>query len=81
MQLCNRARLSAALHLPSSTGAQLQFMARDKHEKGKAAPKPGTAAPREPDWTAGLKQLYDSVVEEPLPEAFKDLLRKLDAAD
>ena len=26
----------------------------------------------EPDWAHGLKQLYDSVVEEPSPDAFKD---------
>ena len=25
-----------------------------------------------------MKQLYDQVVEEPLPDAFKDLLSKLD---
>lgn len=29
------------------------------------------------DWTSGLKRLYDSVVEEPIPDAFKDLLAKL----
>ena len=33
---------------------------------------------RGPEWTSGLKQLYDSVVEEPIPDAFKDLLAKLD---
>ena len=33
----------------------------------------------EPDWAHGLKQLYDSVVEEPIPDAFKDLLTKLDS--
>lgn len=32
-----------------------------------------------PDWANGLKQLYDSVVEEPIPDAFKDLLSKLDS--
>ena len=32
-----------------------------------------------PDWAHGLKQLYDSVVEEPIPDAFKDLLTKLDS--
>lgn len=37
-----------------------------------------TAKPDEPEWTAGLKRLYDSVVEEPLPDSFKDLLSKLD---
>jgi hypothetical protein len=37
-----------------------------------------TAKKRGPDWASGLKQLYDSVIEEPLPDAFKDLLSKLD---
>lgn len=32
-----------------------------------------------PGWANGLRQLYDSVVEEPLPDNFKDLLSKLDA--
>jgi hypothetical protein len=31
-----------------------------------------------PEWASGLKQLYDSVIEEPIPDAFKDLLSKLD---
>ena len=42
------------------------------------------SAPRDaksPDWADGLKQLYDAVVEEPLPDAFKDLLDKLDEND
>ncbi len=33
---------------------------------------------RNPEWTQGLRQLYNSVVEEPLPGNFKDLLDKLD---
>lgn len=33
----------------------------------------------EPDWATGLKQLYDSVVDEPIPNSFKDLLSKLDS--
>jgi len=37
--------------------------------------------PRGPDWATGLKQLYDSVIEEPIPETFKDLLSKLDDED
>lgn len=32
----------------------------------------------QPQWANGLKQLYDSVVDEPLPDSFKDLLSKLD---
>ena len=31
-----------------------------------------------PEWADGLKQLYDSVVEEDLPDSFKDLLDRLD---
>jgi len=31
-----------------------------------------------PAWADGLKQLYDDVVDEPLPDAFMDLLAKLD---
>lgn len=32
----------------------------------------------EPEWTDGLKRLYDSVVDEPLPANFAELLAKLD---
>ena len=35
----------------------------------------------EPGWADGLRQLYDSVVNEPLPDNFKDLLSKLDDQD
>lgn len=38
----------------------------------------GQADEKNPEWTQGLRQLYDSVVEEPLPANFKDLLEKLD---
>lgn len=31
-----------------------------------------------PDWASGLKQLYNSVVDEPLPDSFKHLLAQLD---
>ncbi len=31
-----------------------------------------------PEWADGLKQLYDAVVEEPLPDSFKNLLDQLD---
>ncbi len=33
---------------------------------------------RGPEWASGLKQLYDSVVDEPIPDSFKDLLSRLD---
>jgi hypothetical protein len=36
--------------------------------------------PQAPDWTTGLRQLYNSVVEEPLPDSFAKLLDQLDSA-
>ncbi|MCA1661600.1 MAG: hypothetical protein LC648_05365 [Novosphingobium sp.] len=34
-----------------------------------------------PEWASGLRRLYDSVVEEPLPDSFNQLLDRLDGAD
>lgn len=52
----------------------------EKIQTGKPAKgKRDTPAQRGPEWATGLKQLYDSVVDEPLPDAFKDLLAKLDS--
>ena len=48
-------------------------MASDKRKSGKETAKP--------EWADGLRQLYDSVVDEPLPDSFKDLLDKLDDSD
>jgi hypothetical protein len=31
-----------------------------------------------PEWADGLRQLYDSVLNEPLPDSFADLISKLD---
>jgi hypothetical protein len=47
-------------------------------KKAKAARGGNDAKKRSPEWTEGLKQLYDSVVEEPIPDAFRDLLARLD---
>ena len=41
----------------------------------------GDGTETDPAWANGLKQLYDEVVEEPLPDAFMDLLAELDSAD
>jgi hypothetical protein len=41
---------------------------------------PTPRAPQ-PEWTKGLKRLYNSVVEEPLPDSFADLIAKLDSGD
>lgn len=37
-----------------------------------------TKEKHQPDWAQGLQKLYSSVVDEPLPDMFQDLLRKLD---
>lgn len=34
-----------------------------------------------PDWAVGLRQLYNSVVDEDLPDSFSNLLAQLDKAD
>jgi hypothetical protein len=36
--------------------------------------------PEKPGWADGLRQLYDSVLDEQLPDSFDDLLKKLDQA-
>ena len=53
----------------------------DKKPTKDTQPYSGHKRPRagvtRPDWAQGLRQLYDSVVEEPLPDSFDELLRKL----
>ncbi|KLE33976.1 NepR family anti-sigma factor [Aurantiacibacter luteus] len=44
----------------------------------KPVSKPDVAKEGEPEWTTGLRRLYDSVLDEPMPDAFADLLAKLD---
>ena len=46
-----------------------------------AGKKPPTGGLAQPDWAKGLQRLYDSVVEEDLPDSFKDLLSQLDKQD
>lgn len=43
--------------------------------RGKSASGPG-----KPGWADGLRQLYDSVLDEKLPDSFDDLLKRLDQA-
>ena len=44
----------------------------ERREKGDSGSK------RDPRWTDGLRRIYDSVLEEDLPDSFNDLLSKLD---
>lgn len=46
--------------------------------KDKPGLRPVTRKNREPGWANGLRQLYNSVLSEPLPDSFDDLLKKLD---
>lgn len=43
-------------------------------EQTTTAPKPAEM----PGWAAGLRRLYDSVVDEDIPDNFRDLISKLD---
>ena len=54
---------------------------RDKRMKDIGMDRPGRRRQPSPDWASGLRRLYDSVVEEPLPDAFTKLLDDLDNAD
>jgi hypothetical protein len=49
----------------------------DHRRKPPSKPDGGRPTDR-PEWAKGLKRLYDQVVDEPLPDAFKDLLSRLD---
>ena len=59
------------------SGAVVGGEARGPARDSAAAP----GRDEEPGWAAGLRKLYNSVVEEPLPDSFKDLLKKLDDSD
>ena len=50
----------------------------DSGAPGKSGAAPEQAPVRQPGWAKDLRKLYDSVVEEPLPDSFADLLKKLD---
>lgn len=58
-----------------------------KKAKTKDSMSPGTTSSdtrhqtTQPEWASGLKRLYNSVVEEPLPDSFADLIAKLDDSD
>lgn len=51
----------------SSEGEKLTPQQVAQHQQG-----------QKPEWANGLRQLYDAVVEEPLPDSFTDLLAQLD---
>ncbi|MBT8427717.1 MAG: hypothetical protein KJO02_06790 [Erythrobacter sp.] len=58
-----------------------QQSSEQQPEKGAGEAKKPPRKEAQPEWANGLRKLYDSVVEEPLPDSFKDLLSQLDAKD
>jgi Anti-sigma factor NepR len=55
----------------------MAMVRRPRQEKtpGRGIPE---AAPNRPEWAQGLRQIYDSVLHEPLPDSVSALLRRLD---
>ena len=69
-------------------GRHTKPMTNDKAKRPKRpAPPTGQGAGQRngkrtrPEWADGLRQLYDSVLNEPLPDSFADLLSSLDESD
>jgi hypothetical protein len=64
------------------TGTSHTEMTQEKApEKASPAMQPETtrnSRKPKPEWTQGLRQLYDSVLNESLPDSFADLISKLD---
>ncbi|WP_271079542.1 NepR family anti-sigma factor [Aurantiacibacter sp. MUD61] len=54
---------------------------KDEKKLASSSEKPDASKQMGPEWTSGLKRFYDSVLDEPLPDSFKDLLSKLDEND
>lgn len=50
-----------------------------ERKQAKTAKRPARGA--QPAWADGLRRLYDSVVEEPVPQVFDDLLKRLAEAE
>ena len=59
----------------------MHFMAGSSKDRRTRPSATDKTPKRDADWTDGLKKLYDSVVDEPLPDTFRDLLSKLDSED
>ncbi len=53
---------------------------QDSDAKGSPSGEPGkgTKPMSKPQWADSLRNLYESVVDEPIPDSFKDLLAQLD---
>lgn len=54
---------------------------KSKDGRGRPGLPPDVRRSGKPGWASELKKIYNSVVDEPLPDSFEDLLKKLDDAD
>ena len=59
-------------------GRHASTMSNDKVKKPMRPATPREGKKPLPEWADGLRQLYDSVLNEPLPDTFADLISKLD---
>ncbi len=57
-----------------------QIMTEQQKPARKARPRPAGTVPK-PEWADGLRNIYDTVVNEPLPPDMLALLASLDAAE
>lgn len=62
-----------------------RLMTREKKQgsgaAGAAKAARQTKKRHKPEWASGLKHIYDSVVDEPMPDSFANLLAQLDDED
>lgn len=56
-------------------------MSNDKAQKPMRPANPRESRKARPEWADGLRHLYDSVLNEPLPDSFADLIAKLDESE
>jgi hypothetical protein len=65
----DQGRHATTMNEDKATGKATRPMRNEQSRGGKRA---------KPEWANGLRQLYDNVVNEPLPDSFADLISKLD---
>lgn len=58
-----------------------QDKAKEKAARPMRTAKSGEGKRPRPEWADGLRHLYDSVLNEPLPDSFADLIAKLDDSE
>lgn len=75
----DHAKVGASWTTVGSNGvADINHMTKEKQDSPPRKKRPETRKNVDYDVSRGLKQLYNSVLDEPLPASFQDLLSKLD---